>query len=158
MASPSPGESLTPAAPMRLRLILALAALSACDSAALFDAPHTYAFDLVEAQTGTPAETPAACDAVQPDPEFYVNCWQTLTLCPDGRATFIVTDIQNLGRYRLDGSALVVSFEGPSEVGPRAAFQLADDRQSAVYEETGETWALWDADDPRAAYAPVACE
>ena len=147
-----------PTVPVRPSLLIALAALSACDSVALFDAPRVYAFDLVEAQTGTPAETEADCGAVQPDPEFYVNCWQTLTLCPDGRAELIVTDIQNWGRYRLNGSALVVSFEGPSEVGPRAAFQLAADRQSAVYEATGETWALWDADDPRAEYAPMACE
>lgn len=140
--------------------LLLLAVLCGCDngSEAFFEAPRVYAFDLVEAQTGTPATTEAECAAVQSDPEFYVNCWQTLTLCPDGRAELLVTDIQNPGRYRVDGSVLVVSFEGPSESGSRATFRLAADRQSAVYEATGETWALWEADDPRAVHAPTVCE
>lgn len=142
-----------------LLTLVSLVSLVACDIGTdVFDEPRIYAFDLVEAQTGTPALTVADCEAAQPDPGgLFVNCWQTLTLCPDGRAELMVTDIVNGGRYRVDGASLVVTFTGPSEVGPRATFRLADDRQSAVYEATGETWVLWDADDERAASVEFAC-
>lgn len=145
---------------MRSSLLLLPVLFGACDSGAdVFDAPRVYAYDLVEAQTGTPAETAADCEAAQPDPGgLYVNCWQTLTLCPSGRAELLVTDIVNGGRYRVDGDVLRVTFSDPSEVGPAATFRLSADRQSAVYEATGETWVLWASDDPRAATAPLSCE
>lgn len=146
---------------MRPLLALALvAALSACDSAAdsFFDEPRIYAFDLVEAQTGTPVETEAECAAAQPDPDFYVNCWQTLLLCPSGRADLLVTDILTEGRYEVEGSTLSVTFDdGVSEVGPTATFELADDRRSAVFSYTGDRWTLWDADDVRMRYAERDC-
>ena len=145
---------------MRLYVLLCVVALWGCDSSAdsFFEMPRVYDYDLVEAQTGAPVESVADCEASQPDPTFYVNCWQTLTLCPDGRAELVVTDIVNGGRYRVDGASLVVTFTGPSEVGPRATFRLAGDSQSAVYEATGQTWVLWGAGDERAASAEVACE
>jgi len=137
-----------------------VAALAACDSAAdsFFDEPRVYAFDLVEAQTGTPAETEAECAAAQPDPDAYVNCWQTLTLCPSGRAELLVTDIINSGRYEAQGSTLSLFFnEGSTEVGPSATFGLADDRRSAVFSVTGDRWTLWDRHDVRAESAATAC-
>lgn len=145
---------------MRPLLAVALAAaLCACDSAAdsFFDEPRIYAFDLVEAQTGTPVLTEAECAAVQPDPGSYVNCWQTLLLCPSGRADVMVTDIVYRGRYDVEGSTLSIPFNEMTEVGRSATFELADDRRSAVFSYTGDRWTLWDADDERMRYAERDC-
>ena len=125
--------------------------LAGCDSGGPLDEPRVYAFDLVEAQTGTPAPTTEACAAAQPDPDSYVNCWQTLLLCPDGRAEFVLTDIINGGTYRAGGRTVDVTFEDPGDAGDRARFVLSADGQAAVFEATGETWARWADDDERAA-------
>lgn len=133
--------------------------LVACDHGAdVFDEPLVYAIQLVEPPTGTLPPTVADCEAAQPDPGgLFINCWRTLTLCPDGRAELLVTDIVNGGRYHIDGPALVATSAGPREVGARATFRFAVDCQSAVCEASGETCGLWDSDDERAPFAQTTC-
>jgi hypothetical protein len=52
-------------------------------------------------------ETPADCEAAQARGE---NCTAELTVCPDGAATLMLTDISNGGRYAVEGDAVVTQW------------------------------------------------
>jgi hypothetical protein len=135
--------------------------LAGCDSAEespFFDTPRTYAYDLVEAQTGTPVRSLEECAAVQPNPDAWGNCWRTATFCPDGSARLMVTDIINVGIYKVNGQTVELSFQPGSEVPEEGLrFTLASDRRSATFDPTGDVWQLWDEDDARARLEARAC-
>jgi hypothetical protein len=70
------------------------------------------------------------------DPLF--NCTPSLSLCADGSATILVTDIVNAGSYTETDDAITTAFESgdvPSEI----EFTIADD--GATLEDDWQRWA-----------------
>ena len=139
--------------PVRALVLSAAVALAACDGPSPFSEARVYARDLVEAQTGTPALTPADCAAAQPDPGFFINCWQTLVLCPSGDAELMLTDIVERGRYVVDGRAVRFDRDG----GGTVHFSLSPGGREAERVGTGERWVRWSPADERAVGALGVC-
>ena len=138
----------------RASVLVLLAVLAACDEPGPFADVRIYAFDLVGAQTGRPALTSADCAAAQPDPEFYVNCWQTLVLCPSGDAELMLSDVVEGAQYTVDGTTLSVE---PGRGAP-VRFLLSPDGRTAERVGTGERWARWSLRDERALGLGSACD
>jgi hypothetical protein len=79
------------------------------------------------------------------DPLF--NCAPSMSLCADGSATILVTDIMNAGSYAETDDAITTTWEAgdvPSEI----EFAIADDGSTLEDDWQGWTWTLVEDGDP----------
>lgn len=98
------------------------------DSERTFPEPRLYAHDLF------PNEQ-ACLDAQPPDP-FFINCQQWLTLCPDGEAQLVETDIIFPATYGISGDRLTVAVNQD-----RIRFRVAPDEEVLTRIDNGTEWA-----------------
>jgi hypothetical protein len=115
-----------------LALTFALAAGTA--HAEPFSAERTYHFNVFGSDE--------ACKKAQQDPDFWMNCYQEVTLSTDGSATVVLTDIMNPGTYTRNGNKVVVSYETDAGGQDTMAFALSRDGQSMALEGTTQVWLL----------------
>jgi hypothetical protein len=122
-------------------LLLAAAMISllaSCDSLApsrsLVTIPREYRHELF---------TPAECEAAQNN-GWFVNCYQVLTLCPDGRAFIMVSDIVISGRFQPLGGGIWLRFASQPEVPRYLTFQIADDGDRVI-DPFGNDWTKGDS-------------
>lgn len=100
------------------------------------------------------------CDATGPDssqfaePRYYLSpvygtcegaqefpCQQIAVFCPDGTATFTVTDIMNSARYSIRGGLLTMRFPRPGgDVRGPVVFQVSADRERLTHLQSGGVW------------------
>lgn len=55
-------------------------------------------------------ETEQQCIEAQPDPNFYINCYEEISFTDDVTAQVMLTDIQYAVSYTIDGNNIIVSF------------------------------------------------
>jgi hypothetical protein len=123
----------------RAQLALASALLlvsSGCDSIG----PDTRTFPEPRLYTHDFFDSIEECTAAQPDPDFWINCAQTLSLCPSGRAEYMVTDIIHLGTYRIEEGSLVLSLPSDPELPSRVRFRISADESQLTELASGTIW------------------
>jgi hypothetical protein len=120
--------------PLRSALSASLFLLAAgCDAlvpgGGRFDETRLYTFDFFESYE--------ACEAAQPDPNFWINCSQMVTFCPGGQAEVMVTDIVHLGTYRLANRTLRITLPENPELNRVMRFRLSGDGEEITEEDSG---------------------
>jgi hypothetical protein len=153
--SPKVGEGILA---MNLKKTLGLSALLVgCAAPALEHQDATATHEAVVAPKGLPAPAPAhfqahtefkralfatdkACeDAMR---HFGVNCFQEISLEPDGSASVIVTDILNVGTYTIDDGSLTVTLESlDGDPGTKLHFTLRADRRTMT-DDQKNVWSV----------------
>lgn len=61
-------------------------------------------------------ETEEECIASQPEPDFFYNCHQQLDFLKDKKVQIMLTDILWIGEYKLEGDAIILTFEPNNEI------------------------------------------
>ena len=77
------------------------------------------------------------------DPDFFINCYQVLELCPDGSASLMLTDVIDPGTYQRDAEAITTMWGdggAPSEI----VFDVVSPTE-LVDDAYGLTWTLDEA-------------
>ena len=115
--------------------VAALLVLAGCDALApdaeRFAEPRYYTYDFFA--------TFEECEAAQPG-GMWINCSQTLAVCPDGRADYMVTDIVHRATYSIRGNRVTLRLRDNPETASRVDFRLAPDRESMTDTRTGLVW------------------
>jgi hypothetical protein len=128
---------------------LFLATLAACSSSTT-DGPHDAAASDLHSDGGGswfPTSrtyqhqlvTDAACAQIQVSMPG-TNCVQNGSFQPDGSMMLLLTDIENVGVYTVDGARLSIHITTPSGEGPDFAFDLAADLETMVSTADHSTW------------------
>jgi hypothetical protein len=87
--------------------------------------------------------SPEECENAQNN-GWFINCHQVLTLCPDGRAFIMVTDIVISGRFQPLGGGVWLRFPPQPEVPRYITFQIADDGDRLI-DPFGNDWTKGDS-------------
>lgn len=86
------------------------------------------------------------CHEMQKDPDFWINCYQTVEFHPDGRSLMMWTDILNPGTYRIlmaEGRIEVIT-ESPSDGPERTSFLFSQKTKCDLIDEATESVWTWE--------------
>lgn len=61
-------------------------------------------------------ETEKECLDSQPDPDFFMNCHQQVDFYKDNRVEIMLSDIYWRGKYKMEGTTVVLKFEPNHEI------------------------------------------
>ena len=118
-----------------LALILSLLPVVSNAEDHFTDRNHTYRHQLFATQT--------ECDQAM---HLGSNCSQWITLSTDGKALMIVTDIVNVGEYKIVGNEVKVTLH-PGEIEPEQIYATTDGFQTLTLQTNGTVWKLDPAND-----------
>lgn len=60
--------------------------------------------------------TEEECRAAQPEPDFFINCFQQLDFLNDQKVRIMLTDLLWDGTYKIQGNLIILSFEPNYEI------------------------------------------
>jgi len=105
--------------PTILALLLFVATFSACKK--------DVDIDLREGQRFMYALVPnkEECDRIHQAGAMF-NCFQTIEFGSDKRAMVVMTDIQNLGRYKQKGRKIIIEFQDAFDVEKKMEVEIID--------------------------------
>lgn len=133
--------------PIFVFLFVTLLAIGGCGPGGEGARPH-FAEARTYVRLTSEFPTPEACIEYQRQNPIF-NCWHTLELCPDGYATFLVTDIVNVGDYEIIDNTVIAQFP-VGDVPPEIEFTIEADG-SMVAESLGSRPFVLD---PQPMYPP----
>jgi len=95
-------------------------------------------------------ETEAECMENQPDPDFFINCYQQVDFLEDNKVRIVLTDIIHDGTYRIESNKIILTLNDTYEV-PSGILEFEYLNPNLIYNLESKTYwkrlkgnSVWD--------------